>query len=138
MVLECNFSHLISIGDKNHRAQFPNRVEILGYFSHQGRLFWPIFPVWWGSHRVCDTGVYNATQLQIVFLNSVANSQPLPLFPGQVFNHSVDIGLPSPPVKMCKKRNTEKILNYGIRAFYLLQNCRHTVKSPSIIIRIFL
>ena len=42
MVVECNFFHLISNEDKII-GQFSSGVEILGYFSHRGTIFFANF-----------------------------------------------------------------------------------------------
>ena len=34
------------------------RGQILEYNFPLGTIFWPIFPVGWGSHRVCEKGVF--------------------------------------------------------------------------------
>ena len=50
-----------SSGDESS-FYFSNGDGISGYFSHRGAPgtnFGPFFPVGRGSHRVCDTGVYN-------------------------------------------------------------------------------
>ena len=51
MVLECNFFHSISNGDKII-GQFPSGVEILGYFSTGANLL-----ANFSNEAVCDTAV---------------------------------------------------------------------------------
>ena len=56
MVLECNFFHPISNGDKII-GQFPSEVEVLGFFSTGDDFLTNFSSGAGGVHRVCDTGV---------------------------------------------------------------------------------
>ena len=40
------------------------RGQILEYNFPLGTIFWPIFPVGRGSHRVCEKGVFHQLYLQ--------------------------------------------------------------------------